>query len=144
MGKVQIKVENIEACKLKFHSTSTLLIVICPSLASWLTLHEPFTLRCKSLSMVRSSFLSTIITTTQFLSHASIVYSFPLFFFSLSNHFSYCPSPHSLSLVLCHPSASEPEVPVAIWMIWSKRERGNSLAVYLRASATCGAWTLFY
>lgn len=49
-----------------------------------------------------------------------------------------------LSLVLCHPSASEPEVLVAIWMIWSKGETGNSLAVYLRACATCGALTLFY
>lgn len=49
-----------------------------------------------------------------------------------------------LSLVLCHPSASEPEVLVAIWMIWSKGETGNSLAVYLRACATCSALTLFY
>lgn len=79
-GKCKSKWNVSEGCKLKFHSTSTLLIMICPSLVSWSTLLEPFTLRCKSFGMVRSSFLSTIIA-TQFLSNASIVYSFPLFFF---------------------------------------------------------------
>lgn len=69
-----------------------------------------------------------------------IVSPFTVFLFL----YSLALSSHSLSLVFCHPSASEPAVPVAIWMIWSKWERGNSLAVYLRASGTCGALTLFY